>query len=241
MYSLDGGGFESDKISERLKKDSEEITRSLDQFLIERQRAADAQTAALEAYEEELRQIGDIEEENDEQLLKETDERGNIDHTLMHHLNATVVAGGDDDDEENPYGCDSYEQEIREAGLSHSLYRKENTKKDNLPIVSFEKRTVPNPEVKRGIRTKMFNFLDEAHEEEKDLESKLYKLKAVGEEGEARANAISEQLFELQKRNHEKLMEYITDYNPRPSGKKWTNDPDYHIMMNQLKSRFESL
>ena len=80
--------FSIDSISARLKKDSEEVilfilfiehrnihstistrfqvTKALDDFLAERQRAAELQIAAMAAYEEEIDLIGDISDDDDD-------------------------------------------------------------------------------------------------------------------------------------------------------------------------------
>jgi len=49
---------------------------------------------------------------------------------------------------------------------------------------------------------------------------------------------LTESLFRVQKANHDKLADFLTDYQPAASGKLWGNDPDYRSTMKDLKSKF---
>jgi hypothetical protein len=52
---------------------------------------------------------------------------------------------------------------------------------------------------------------------------------------EKRADVMQDQLFELQKRNSEKLKEHFAVYQPNPFGKAWGKDPDYIALSDKLK------
>lgn len=51
-----------------------------------------------------------------------------------------------------------------------------------------------------------------------------------------RAKFLAEELFDLQIRNSENLLDMINDYNPSASGRNWGNDPEYMKMLKHLAS-----
>ena len=52
-------------------------------------------------------------------------------------------------------------------------------------------------------------------------------LRVAQEEGEKPAYQASLRLYAAQKQNYDKLMEFITSYQPSPFSKAWGNDPEY--------------
>ena len=54
---------------------------------------------------------------------------------------------------------------------------------------------------------------------------------------EVKLNAIEETLYRLQRKNHDSLLDFISDYKPTLSGKLWGNDPEYRKTMNELKKK----
>ena len=57
---------------------------------------------------------------------------------------------------------------------------------------------------------------------------------------EKRADVMQDQLFELQKRNSEKLKDHFASYQPYPFGKAWGKDPDYVALSEKLKVMMQS-
>ena len=74
--------LENDRVARRLKQDSEEISRALDEFLAERNAATKMQRDALENYDQEIANIGFIEGENE---LEDAE----VDHNVMRQMNLT--------------------------------------------------------------------------------------------------------------------------------------------------------
>lgn len=52
---------------------------------------------------------------------------------------------------------------------------------------------------------------------------------------EKRADVLQDKLFELQKKNSERLKEHFAAYQPNPFGKAWGKDPDYIALSDKLK------
>jgi len=213
------------EITRRLAEDSEEVTRSLDLFMSERTSALKQQERALEAYEAELREIGEG------SVASSVDE--SVDHNLMRHLNATRTAAlGDNYDE----------FETARHDLEHTLTaEKRGPKKEK---IEFDKGLEPKPEVpdaarKADLREDMFAFLDSAHMEEMRLELEYERIKQ--EQGMESAEYAADALLSLQKINHKKLLDMFKVYQPQSFGTAWANDPDFQVMAQDLERLIQKI
>ena len=52
-------------------------------------------------------------------------------------------------------------------------------------------------------------------------------------------NQVADLLLEKQKDNYDKLTNFLEDYQPKPSGTAWGNDPEYHKMLRGMKGRVD--
>ena len=150
-------------ISRQLAEDSAEVTRSLDNFMNERNGVLRAQERALKAYDAEMAEIGD--EGNGGSSAEDA-----VDHNLLRHLNATRTAALSDD-------YDEFESARDELEVQRSMERR--PKKDK---IDFDKGLEPKPEMpdagaKAELREEVFALLDASRMEEMKLELEYEALK----------------------------------------------------------------
>lgn len=252
----------SASIHERLREDSASIDKALEVFLAERTETAMRQAEALASYEEEIAAIGlegdmgDIEDEmNDVNITNSTSvaPTGNyVDHNIRRLMNLGGDEGGGSKGGEDCDG-DDYDDEYEEfdnddfgdndnlgAGTSvmramESIGRKKKGKKKEV----YVKRSVPTPEVKKGMRTKLFGLLSQQRIEEKELEDEIAAMWEEEEPDEKQINSISDILYEKQKEHYDKIVEFVDDYQPRTSGRAWGGDPEYYKMLKEMKKRVD--
>jgi len=232
------GGFggsqlaaENDRIARRLKQDSEDISRALDEFLAERNAATKMQRDALDNYDQEIANIGLIEGENDI-------EDAEVDHNVMRQMNITKQ--NNEKIEFNEYADDEFESDVDVdlmAQIKAIQKMSMGTKKGPPEVELMTKKEIPGFEEKVKLRTEIFNFLDGCRIEEMQLELEFERVK---EQGGLVAEKAAETLFAVQKRNHEQLKDMFDEYQPVAFGKAWGNDPDYQLMSDTLKNMINS-
>ena len=252
----------TERVLEQLKTDSEDIEKALEFYLAQREEINERNTLALRTYEVEIEEIGDVSDVDDEyedenQQLGEfcpgRGRSGGVDHNLQRHLGAGGAVGG-----ENVSEFDSYEEYANDfddgfadssAQEGSQVLHKKSQASSGLPTIEYTKPKVPSLEMKEAIRNKLFSFLDDNRDEEESLEARIRQTKAILEErmqemtdeeivqNEVKQNAMEESLFQVQKNNHQKLLDLMKDYQPSLSGKVWGNDPDYRKTMKELKKR----
>jgi len=152
-----------DRKTDLLRRDSEDISRSLDEFLKQRADVADAQRQALLEYNLELLNIGEVKEDPEPipAAFTYTNE-GNVEHNVMRHINHK----GDDPNSDEDYGVlDTSNTRNRSASQFQrsSSYVK---KKELRPMTKAE---MPSHEEKSHIRVQMFKFLESTRLEELEL------------------------------------------------------------------------
>ncbi len=232
------GGFggsqfaaENDRVARRLKQDSEDISRALDEFLAERNAATKMQRDALDNYDQEIANIGVIEGEDDMEVAE-------VDHNVMRHMNLTKQSNEKLDF--NEYADDEFEADV-DADLMAQIKAiqrmSSSTKKGPPEVELMTKKEIPGFEDKVKLRTEIFNFLDGCRIEEMQLELEFERVK---EQGGLVAEKAAETLFAVQKRNHEQLKDMFDEYQPVAFGKAWGNDPDYQLMSDTLKKMISS-
>jgi len=223
--------LENDRVARRLKQDSEEISRALDEFLAERNAATKMQRDALENYDQEIANIGFIEGENE---LEDAE----VDHNVMRQMNLTKQSN--ERLEFNDYADEEFEADV-DADLMAQIKAiqkmSSGTKKGPPEVQLMTKKEIPGFEEKVKLRTEIFNFLDGCRIEEMQLELEYERVK---EQGGLVAEKAAETLFAVQKRNHEQLKDMFDDYQPIAFGKAWGNDPDYQLMSETLKKMVSS-
>ena len=257
-YSSKG---KTDRILEQLKQDSDDIEKALEFYLAQREEINEKNSLALRAYEVEIEEIGDVSDVDDEEFHEDSElehimpgraPSGGVDHNLRRHLGTGDDVGEVDSYEEyaNDFDEDDFANVFAQEG-SQTLNKK-SVVSSGLPTIEYVKPKVPSLEVKEAIRNKLFSFLDENRDEEESLEARIAQMKAMVQErihemtdeeivqSEVRQNAIEESLFQVQKKNHQKLLDIMKDYQPTLSGKLWGNDPEYRKTMKELKKRLHS-
>lgn len=230
----------SDKIAKRLQKDSEEINRALNDFLLEREAVSRAQAAAYAAYEAEVAALGVDGSVTSSAVITNSDD--SVDHNVMRQMK--LVNESDEKLELDEYAYDSFDQldeELKErlSATSISTNSPNKSKKINpLFRLAPEKAPMPGFEEKAAMRMEMFSFLDNARIEEMQLELEYERIK--NEVGGAEAERAAEELFAVQMRNSNTLKEMFVEYQPIAFGKAWGRDPDYLSMAEKLKAMVAS-
>jgi hypothetical protein len=248
----------------QLKKDSEEINRALEEFMLERHAASELAEAAQRAYEQEMADIGvgnmaNIEDEMDEhnplsQSQSMAPVEGNtVDHNIRRLMKLTGDEGKGDDEDGGEYDdADDYDDDydydgeyegggLGEGSLTKStdtLGRTKKKKKNKLFDVQV-KRSMPEPAVKKEMRAKLFGMLSSQKNDERDLEDEIAGMRAQDDPNEHLISEVSDMLLEKQKEHFEKLSEFVSDYMPHPSGQAWGGDPEYFKMLREMKARVE--
>ena len=251
---------------ERLKKDSADIDRALDEFMAERLAAAQLQAEALRSYEEEMENIGVGDMDDIEKEMNEVDVLGgsmsapslvaptsnSVDHNIRRLMKLTGDGEGQGD-EGDEYDDDEYEEDAYDddddfddgAGLGQgSLARTMESmgrtmKKTKKKKEEYIKRSIPAPEVKKEMRSKLFGLLSQQRMEERDLENELASLREEEEPNDAMINEIADMLFDKQKEHFSRIVEFVEDYQPHTSGKAWGGDPEYFKMLRTMKERVD--
>lgn len=258
-YSSKG---KTERILDQLKQDSDDIERALEFYLAQREEINDKNALALRAYEVEIEEIGDVSDVDDEDIHEDSElnniipgraPSGGVDHNLRRHLGTGEDGVGEVDSYEeyaNDFDEDDFANAFAQEGSQ--AHSKKSVVSSGLPPVEYGKPKVPSLEVKEAIRNKLFSFLDENRDEEESLEARIAQMKAMVQEhihemteeeivqNEVKQNAVEESLFQVQKKNHQKLLDLMKDYQPTLSGKLWGNDPEYRKTMKELKKKLHS-
>jgi len=229
----------TDKIARRLQRDSEEINRALNDFLLEREAVNKAQASALAAYEAEVAALGIDGSITSSAIITGGDD--SVDHNVMRQMK--LVNESDEQLELDEYANESFDQldeELKERlSLVSSAGSPSKSKKVNpLFRLAPEKAPMPGFEEKAAMRMEMFSFLDNARIEEMQLEIEYERIK--NEIGGPEAEIAAEQLFEVQMRNANTLKEMFVEYQPIAFGKAWGRDEDYLSMAQKLKQMVNS-
>ncbi len=169
---------------------------------------------AYATYEEELAQIGYINED------LEINEDDGVDHNLARILNTDMAYEDTDNVEEE-----------REAGWDKIL--KQPRKPKGKAYLLEEKPPVPSIREKKDMREKLFAYLDETRIAEMRQELAL-DLAIGNEEDPAKIERMSEELFNTQKENAQSLRDFMEVYQANPTGRLWGNDSDYMTMVKAL-------
>jgi len=261
-------------VHERLKKESEDIDRALTVCMIERNAAAQHALEAIQAYDQQMAEIGmaDIEGAMDEHTPQSPSQSqslaagdGNtVDHNIQRLMKLTGDEGDgeggdgyDDDDYEDDYDDDGdeFEEGLRMSmdGLSHSNKavtttttakekKKKKKKKKKGTGKMFEvqlKRYVPDVAVKKQMRTKLFDILDQQRQDERDVEGEVFGTQDADEPNDQLISEVCDLLYEKQQEHYDRIMEFVEDYMPQPSGQAWGGDPEYFKMLREMRARVD--
>lgn len=210
---------------DQLRRDSEDISHSLDEFLKKRAEVADAQRQALIEYNLELQNIGEVTEAPEPIPLSSIYSReGNVDHNLMRHINHK----GDDPTSDEDYSILETSNNPNKS-LTQNKKPPNPRRKELRPLTRSE---TPSPEEKSHIRVQIFKFLESTRDEESEQVTKVQEAK-----GDPQEFPLFLQLCELQRRNYDTLMEYITAYQLEPFNRAFANDPDYVNLLHKFQQR----
>eukprot|EP00596_Hydrurales_sp_CCMP1899_P006170 CAMPEP_0119039286 /NCGR_PEP_ID=MMETSP1177-20130426/8682_1 /TAXON_ID=2985 /ORGANISM="Ochromonas sp, Strain CCMP1899" /LENGTH=204 /DNA_ID=CAMNT_0007002959 /DNA_START=284 /DNA_END=895 /DNA_ORIENTATION=+ len=193
------------------EKSGEEIDSALKLYSKERNVAISRQTAAIDKYEDEMKEIGDLEDIDRELGQMEAEQQG-IDHNIMRHTNQVLISDHDDYEEDYDGEYDEKEQYYNKTQQKSS---KIGSKKE---AFNNGLKVAPNNEVKMNMRVALFGFLEASQNDENDLE-KIYEDSKV--EGGKVAEIAAENLFETQKSNLSSLIKMLEGYRPKQSGRQW--------------------
>lgn len=188
-----------------LREDAEDITNSLNDFFAERQAAIDLQNEAWHNYDQELLEIGEVQDGEDE--------NGSVDHNMLRHIGGGKRGGSPGDrtshsPDHNPK-TDGGQSVMTESSGGTSLFYKK---------CSLSKKQ------RNDLRSAMLGFLESTRDEETALEEQF---ESALEEGKPFPHAEFMQLNDIHHKNYDILMQYLSDYQPQAFGKSYAGDPDY--------------
>mmetsp|Transcript_19708 Transcript_19708/g.19809 ORF Transcript_19708/g.19809 Transcript_19708/m.19809 type:complete len:238 (+) Transcript_19708:156-869(+) len=212
----------SNQKDDRLKRDSEDISRSLDEFLKQRAAVADAQQQALIQYNLDMVNLGESDENHESSQEQNVSHSHGVEHNIMRHIRHSGVRGdASDEDESNLLP----EEHLKSSSTLRRLSQRRK---------SHTRAEMPTPEEKSHIRVQLFKFLQDSKDEEVELETKFQGAKT---EEDPQQYALFLKLYEAQKRNYDTLLDYITLYQPEPFNRAWANDPDYINLLKKFQRR----
>jgi hypothetical protein len=151
----------TDKMMRQLARGSEELTKSLEKFGIQRHNVIQAQKLAFVEYDEEIRAIE--EEFSNSSYSNNTSNERHVDHNVLRHLNIDR-------------NSDMY-QNLREQSIPNMLMEEaemvqtfeRNEDKYRFPVDLAEKPPMPNQDEKKKMRDQMFNALENSRMDEMRL------------------------------------------------------------------------
>jgi hypothetical protein len=150
----------TDKMMLQLARGSEELTKSLEKFGIQRHNVIQAQKLAFVEYEEEIRAI---EEEFNNSSYSNTSNERHVDHNVLRHLNIDRNS----DTYHNLRDQSIPNMMTEDNDMLQTFERKED--KFRFPVDLAEKPPMPNQDEKKKMRDQMFNALENSRMDEMRL------------------------------------------------------------------------